>query len=290
MQFFRFLMMGLAIGIVDLIPGVSGGTLAFAFGIWERIIASIAATVSAIRSVFRLEISASWAILKSLEWSLLIPLGLGMLTAIVVGASVIGMFIENHPSYLRAFFLGILLGVISLPLGRIERWTPVLVFLFLSGAIISFYFAGLPQQSAHHPPLIIIFMIGAITICATILPGLSGSFLLMIFGVYEVFIDSVREREVAIWASFALGALTGTLLFSAFLKWILARYRDIVLASLLGLTIGAVRILWPWLGTERELLAPDDLFNTGCWLVAGVCIAFLMRKIISNSEPETQTQ
>ena len=284
MQFFRFLVIGLSIGIVDLIPGVSGGTLAFAFGIWERLIASIATVVVVIRSVLRFEISLSWSLLKSLDWSLLIPLGLGILTAIFVGASVIGIFIENHPSYLRAFFLGIFLGVISLPFGRIERWTPILTFLFLLGALISFYLAGLPPQGAYDPPLIIVFVIGAIAICATILPGLSGSFLLMVFGVYDVFINSVREREIAIWTSFGLGAFTGMLLFSALIKWMLTRFQDIVLACLLGLTIGAVRILWPWLGAERNLLAPDNFLNTAYWLVAGLGVAFIMRQIIRERE------
>ena len=108
--------------------------------------------------------------------------------------------------------------------------------------------------------------------------------MLMVFGVSDLFINSVREREIAIWTSFGLGALTGMLLFSTFIKWMLTRFQDIVLACLLGLTIGAVRILWPWLGAERNLLAPDNFLNTAYWLVAGLGVAFIMRQIIRERE------
>jgi putative membrane protein len=290
MRFFRFFLMGVSIGVADLIPGVSGGTLAFTFGVWERVITSIANVAKVIRLVFQLQFAASWSVLGEIDWRLLVPLGCGVLTAVVGGASLIGYFIENHPVYLRALFLGVLIGVISLPFQSIARWTPFLGVLFLVGAVISFYASGIPQQSVEQPPLLIIVLIGAITICATILPGLSGSFLLMIFGVYEIFINSVRDRDIAIWASFALGALLGTLLFSSLLKWVLSRYREIVMAILLGLTAGATRILWPWLGADRELLFPDDLFRTGCWLIAGIGIALSMRLFIGTYDPNLPDQ
>jgi len=284
MTFLRFLLIGLTVGIVDLIPGVSGGTLAFAFGIWERIITAITAALSISRLLITFQIRASWSAFRSLDWELLIPLGLGALFAIFVGASIIGSLLDTYPNYLRAFFLGLFLGVVSLPIKAVHRWTFRLVLLFFVGVGVSFFIAGIPQQTTQTPPLVVIFLIGAVTICATILPGLSGSFLLMIFGVYEVFIDSVRDRNFLVWGTFALGAITGTFLFSSLLRWMLFRYRDVVLATLLGLMIGGARILWPWLGNDRSLLPPDDVFRTFMWLLTGVVVAVVMRQIVIKAE------
>lgn len=286
MTFIRFFLIGLAVGVVDLIPGVSGGTLAFAFGIWERIIAAITAIVKIIRLLLGFQIKASWSTFKSLDWELLIPLGLGVLLAIFAGASIIGSLLDDYPSYLRSFFLGLFLGVVSLPIKALNRWTPGLLLLFMIGAVFSFFIAGIPQQNAQTPPMVIIFLIGAITICATILPGLSGSFLLMVFGVYEVFIDSIRERDFIVWGSFALGALAGTFLFSSLLEWMLSRHREVVLATLFGLMIGGARILWPWLGDDRQLQQPEDIFLTSCWLLGGILVALAMRIIVIKTELE----
>ena len=276
--------MGLAIGIVDLIPGVSGGTLAFAFGIWERIISAITATLNIIRLLITFQIRASWSAFRLLDWELLIPIGLGVLFAIFVGASLIGSLLDSHPSYLRAFFLGLFLGVVSLPIKAVHRWNFRLILLFLGGIVFSFFIAGIPHQIVQTPPLGVIFLIGTVTVCATILPGLSGSFLLMVFGVYEVFINSVRDRDFLVLGTFALGAFTGIFLFSSLLKWMLFRHRDIVLASLFGLMIGGARILWPWLGNDRELLSPDDVLATLMWLFGGVFVAFIMRQVIIKAE------
>jgi len=284
MIFIRFLLIGLVVGIVDLIPGVSGGTLAFAFGIWERIIAAITAMLNIIRLLLTFQIKASWSNFKSLDWELLIPLGLGVLLAIFMGASIIGSLLDTYPTYLRAFFLGLFLGIVSSPIKAIRQWNPPLVLLFLVGVIFSFFVAGIPQQTTQVPPLAVIFLIGAITICATILPGLSGSFLLMVFGVYEVFIDSVRDRNFLVWGMFALGAITGIFSFSSLLQWMLSRYREVVLATLLGLMIGGSRILWPWLGNDRRLLPPDNVFVTLLWLFGGVFVAMVMRQIVKKGE------
>ena len=284
MTFVRFLLIGLSVGIVDLIPGVSGGTLAFAFGIWERIITAITAVSNIIRLLISFQFRASWSAFKLLDWDLLIPLGLGVLLAIFVGGSIIGALLDDHPVYVRAFFLGLFLGVVSLPIRAVRRWNYSLVAIFSVGVIFSFFIAGIPQQASQTPPLAVIFLIGAVTICATILPGLSGSFLLMVFGVYEVFINSIRERDFFVWGSFALGAIVGTLLFSSLIRWILSRHREVVLAALLGLMIGGARVLWPWLGDNRELLPPEDIFITLCWLIGGIFLALLMRLIVIKSE------
>ena len=286
MTFIRFLLIGLVVGIVDLIPGVSGGTLAFAFGIWERIIAAITAMLNIFRLLLTFQIKASWRNFKSLDWELLIPLGLGVVLAIFMGAAIIGSLLDTYPTYLRAFFFGLFFGVVSSPIKAIRQWNFLLILLFLVGAPFSFFVAGMPQQTTQIPPLAVIFLIGAITICATILPGLSGSFLLMVFGVYEVFIDSVRDRNFLVWGMFALGAITGIFLFSSLLQWMLSRYREVVLATLLGLMIGGSRILWPWLGNDRRLLAPDDVFVTLLWLFGGVFVAMVMRQIVKKGELE----
>lgn len=284
MTFIRFLLIGLVVGVVDLIPGVSGGTLAFAFGIWERIIAAIMGLLSVIRLLIAFRIKDCWASCKSIDWELLVPLGLGILLAIFAGASIIGSLLDTHPTYLRAFFLGLFLGVLSLPIRAVRKWNISLILLFLAGAIFAFFVAGIPQQTAQAPPLLVIFLIGGITICATILPGLSGSFLLMTFGVYEVLIDSVRDRNFLVCGVFTLGAIAGIFSFSSFLKLLLFKYREVVLAILLGLMIGGARILWPWLGHDRRLLPPEDIFVTSVWLFGGMCVAIMMRQIVIRAE------
>lgn len=282
----RYLSMGLLVGITDLVPGVSGGTIAFVFGIWERLIASINLFSRIIRQLCRFKFSDCVTSVREVDWLLLVPFAFGLFVAIFGGAAVIGSALETNPELVRGLFLGILVGVIPLPVSEVEKWTPQLFLLITIGAVFSFALGGIPSQVTTEPPLTVIFLIAAVSICATILPGISGSFLLLIFGVYEVFIEAIRERNFSILLGFAAGSLTGLLIFSSAIRWLLARHHDRVLALLIGLMLGGLRVLWPWLTDKRGFNSwpnQDSLLGVTSVFVLGLLltVCFNQRLLIS---------
>ena len=283
----RFFLIGVSMGIVDLIPGVSGGTLAFGYGIWERLINSIVLIMSALRSLLVLNIRVSQRQVRAAEWRLLVPIGLGVLSAAILGASVIGSLLETHPQILRAVFCGVVIGALPVPFRLVNEWTILRCVMVTVAIIISFLVSGIPSREIDEPSFIIIFVAAAISICATILPGLSGSFLLLIFGLYEVLINAIRERDFVTWGIFAAGAWTGAFVFTSFIAWLLKKYHDSMIAILIGLMIGGLRVLWPWLGADRELLYPTALSSVGLivfWLFIGLSTSVILSKILTLDE------
>ncbi len=259
MNFLQKVIMGIAIGAADLVPGVSGGTLAFAFGIWEKILYTISEFARALLHLLRFNPRSTWQILRDTEWLLVIPVGLGIVTSLLIGASLVGHLYDNYPEYLRGCFLGIVLGTLPGAINHVSRWSRWHVLLVVFGASISFLLAGLPERAVQDPSLILIFLVAAFTICSTMLPGISGSFLLLIFGFYEIFIDAIRNRDIVIWAAFAGGSLVGMLTFASLIRQILRTHREVVLSVLLGLMLGGLRVLWPWLDDDRVLLKPTNM-------------------------------
>ena len=281
--------MGIAIGGADLVPGVSGGTLAFAFGIWENVLYTISEFARALLHLLRFRPRTAWQIFRDADWLLVLPVGLGILSSLLIGASLVGHLYDNHPEYLRGCFLGIVVGTLPGAISHVSNWSRRHFLLVVFGASISFLLAGLPERSVEDPSLILIFLVAAFTICSTMLPGISGSFLLLIFGFYEIFIDAIRNRDIVIWATFAGGSFVGMLTFAALIRRILRTHREVVLALLLGLMLGGLRVLWPWLDDERALLKPANmeslLLASGCVLLgisAGYLLVIITREEAAN--------
>jgi putative membrane protein len=247
---------GLLMGGSDVIPGVSGGTMALILGIYERLIRSIGEAFSLALSVLRFNRESIRSHSREIEWSLVIPLAFGIITAIVLAASVILGLIERFPHHTQALFFGLVAASIAVPWLRMSErgWKEAVVALVC--AIIAFILVGLPQAIASDPHLLRVFASASIAICAMILPGVSGAFLLKAMGIYETTLGALRELDVLYVATFIAGAAIGLGLFAKFLSWLLKTHHDLTMAALIGLMAGALRSLWPYLTEDGSMHLP----------------------------------
>ncbi len=263
-QFIRGFLMGSA----DIVPGVSGGTVALVVGIYERLIHSIRQGAAALGRLVRADGKGAIEKLKTVEWTFLIPLGVGILTAVVVLSSVVGDLLDERPVEMAGLFFGLIIGstVIAWHLLRSPQSYHALIAAGV--AVVAFLALGLrgggvdeeSVSQAANPELLAFFLAGAIAICAMILPGVSGSFLLVMLGMYEPVLDAVSDRDLGSVLVFGAGCIIGLALFSTLLDRLLASNHDEVLAALIGLMLGSLRVLWPWPGgiDTTELAGPTD--------------------------------
>ncbi len=258
--FFR----GCAMGAADLVPGVSGGTIAFISGIYERLISAIASLdIRAVRLVLKGDIKAAW---QHIDGAFLLALALGILSAIFTLAHLIESLVENQPVLIWSFFSGLILASILFLLRRVwPRSIGALIFVFI-GAVFAYGLGELHMASMPVTP-VFVFCGGFIAISAMLLPGVSGSFLLLILGLYQPTLEAVTNLDFAYLAVFALGAGAGFVVFSRAIRWLLSRYHDQTLLFLTGLLIGSLYSMWPWKGVDAEGLPinlwPGEIANMG---------------------------
>jgi putative membrane protein len=244
-------------GAADVVPGVSGGTMALIVGIYERLIESVREALSAPAYLVAGRVGDFKKGLAAVDWGLVIPLAVGVLTALVVASGVIPGLLETYPERSRALFFGLIVASIYIPWQALDRRSWREGVTALVAAVAAFVLVGLPALApATDPGWIRIFLSASVAICAMILPGVSGSFLLLALGMYEVTLEALHDRDLGYVAVFALGALVGLGLFSRLLTWLLAEKSDLTMAALVGLMAGSLRALWPWQTEARELLAP----------------------------------
>ena len=237
---------GFLMGMADVVPGVSGGTIAVLVGIYERLVHSISMASKALGNVLRLRFREAARRLGDIEWSLIIPLLIGIATAILLLAGVISHLLETYPEAMAGAFAGLVAASawVAARLIKAPDWTHVAIVLVVIAA--TFALLGLKGGEITDPSWPVIFGAGAIAICAMILPGISGSFLLLMLGMYEFVINAVNDRDIPIVLVFGLGCIVGLALFSQVLDWSLRNHHDIVIAAMVGLMIGSFRVLWPW--------------------------------------------
>jgi putative membrane protein len=257
---------GLLMGGADIIPGVSGGTMALIVGIYERLIDSLSSGFSMLVSLARLRVGEAWEHAREVDWGLVIPLLAGIVTAIGAASFFLPHLIETYPHEMRGLFLGLVAASIAVPWLRIGRFTPRLILLALAGAIAAFLVVGLPLLEVEpRPGFLRILASASIAICAMILPGVSGAFLLEVLGIYRPTVEALRAaigldlHAIGYVAVFVTGAVVGLGLFSKSLDWLLDHYHDATMAALVGLMAGSLRALWPWQpweSHERVLLWP----------------------------------
>jgi putative membrane protein len=247
---------GLLMGSADIVPGVSGGTVALIVGIYERLISSIRAGASAAVAVLRIDRQRVRERLAEIHWRLVLPLGAGIGTALVIGARFIPQLMETYPVQMRALFFGLIAGSLIIPWRRVDHHLPVHYAAVAIGALVAFLLVGFPPREVSDPSLIVVFVAASIAICAMILPGVSGSFLLLVMGMYEPTLRAVNARDLLYIAVFAAGAVIGLGVFSKLLEYLLEHYHDMTMAVLVGLMAGSLRALWPYLDGDRRLLAP----------------------------------
>jgi putative membrane protein len=243
---------GFAMGAADIVPGVSGGTVALVLGIYERLVDNIHRAASVLSSVVRGDLRQAAGRLREVEWVWVISLLAGIGVAVLALSSVIEHLLEEHAQSMAGLFCGLILGsvAISWRLAKAVTWANVVVML--AAAVVFFLFLGLKADTEATgaelvtKPLWAFFLAGAVAICAMILPGISGSFILVLLGMYTEVLGAVNERDVVVLAVFVLGCAIGLASFSTGLSWALDRHHDRVLALMIGLMLGSLRVLWPW--------------------------------------------
>lgn len=285
---------GFFMGSADIVPGVSGGTIALLVGIYERLVSSVRAGSSAIGALARGDRSGLLTWLRRVEWLFVIPLAAGILTAILLLAGILERLLEERPVEMAAAFSGLVLASIVVAWTMVRVWTPVRYGIAGVVTVATFVVMGLGVgDPVESPSLIVFFLSGALAACAMILPGISGSFVLVLIGIYGPVLSAVDDRELVVLGVVALGVLTGLALFSQVLDRALHRHHDSMVAALIGLMAGSFRILWPWPdGLEStELGAPDGAVGASIVLAAAafglvLAISILARRIDAR-QPST---
>ncbi|WP_165730585.1 DUF368 domain-containing protein [Polaribacter sp. 20A6] len=235
---------GMGMGAADVVPGVSGGTIAFISGIYEELLGSISnVNLDLFKTLKKDGLKAAWT---QLNGNFLASLFIGIFISIISLAKVIKYLLENEPILLWSFFFGLVLASIIYIAKQITKWNAISVIVLVLGAFLAYYITTLnPLVSENSSPLFI-FLAGAIAICAMILPGISGSFILVLLGAYKPVLDALNNRDFKTILVFMAGAIIGLLTFSRVLKWLFKHYKNITLAALTGFIIGSLNKIWPW--------------------------------------------
>ena len=247
-------------GAADIVPGVSGGTVALIVGIYERLVRSIRAGSSMIGRALRSDWPGSRRWFHEVEWGFLIPLVAGILLAILSLTRLLETLLRDYPEEMAGLFLGLIAGSVVIAWRLVGLWDTARLVTLASAALLVFWLLGLREGTSEEtvgqladPALWAFLAAGAVAVCALILPGVSGSFLLVVLGMYGPVLDAVNNREVLSLAVLLVGMVTGLALFAQLLNWSLQNHHDTVMAALVGLMVGSVRVLWPW---------PDGLDST----------------------------
>ncbi len=258
---------GFLMGTADVVPGFSGGTVALVVGIYERLIANIRQGARALSLLLRGRVPGALRALLVIEWPFIAILLTGILAAVFTLAAPLRLLIEEQPSLLKATFLGLVLGasVVAAKELRAPNVWHVLVGVVVAFGV--FFGLGLTGGVTLEASVVTFFLGGAIAVTAMILPGISGSFILLLLGLYPAVVGAAADRRLFLLLVFGLGCVAGLAAFSTLLNWLLSRFHDLVLAALIGLMVGSARVLWPYPPEpfeNVELALPDGTE----WLLA----------------------
>lgn len=235
---------GFAMGASDIVPGVSGGTIALLLGIYEELIHSIKAVGHREfrTALLKGKILDAW---NEVNGNFLVAVGLGVGLAVLSLSQLLSYLIEKHPVQLWSFFFGLVIASAWVVSKVISKWTIPLFFLCIASAVGAYHMVHMvPMQTPE--TWWFLMLAGSIVICAMILPGVSGSFLLVLLGKYKFILDAVNNRDIVSLAIFMVGAAVGIVLFAQLLSWLLKKFRPQTIAVLTGLMIGSLRKIWPW--------------------------------------------
>jgi len=237
---------GIAMGAADAVPGVSGGTIAFISGIYEELISTISnVNISLFKTLFSEGIKPFW---KQVNGNFILALLSGIIISYVSTMRLAKYLLEHHPILIWSFFFGLIVASIYFVGKQITKWNPSVIIALIIGAISAFYITSLPAL-ANNDGLLYLFIAGAIAICAMILPGISGSFILIILGAYKTLSTAFHDFDIKKILIFTSGAIVGLLSFSHLLKWLFKHYHNITLAILTGFIFGSLNKVWPWKNT-----------------------------------------
>jgi putative membrane protein len=258
---------GALIGMFQVIPGGSGGTIALIVGVYTTLIDQAAHLVRSALVLVRgggqgSRWAAAWAGFRSARWDILAPLGVGAVVAVLAGAALVEPLLADHPVPTRALFLGLALAGSAVPIAMVRDtppggWRGRDVAIAAVGLVAAFVLTGLPPAEVADPGPLLIIAAAALAVSALVVPGVSGSFLLLSMGLYTTTLQAVNERDLGYLGLFAVGAVIGLGTFVLLVQWLLGRHGRLTLVIITGVMLGALRALWPWQSPERDLLAPS---------------------------------
>jgi putative membrane protein len=238
-------------GAADVVPGVSGGTMAFILGIYEELLESIkSVNLLFLKKIFSGKMREAF---ETVSWRFLIALVIGIGTAVTSLARLLAWLLQNQPVMIWSFFFGLILASVFVILRKLKKWTWSVGFTFILGAILTYGLVGMVPLETPHAPWFL-FLCGAVAICAMILPGISGSLILVLMGKYEFVLQALNNRDMFTLILVILGAVAGLLSFVRLLSWFLRKYRELAIALLSGLMVGSLRKVWPWKTTLHGIM------------------------------------
>lgn len=271
---------GVAMGAADVVPGVSGGTIAFISGIYEELLASIKSfDLQAVKLLFSFKLKELW---KKINGNFLFFLLLGIGTSVLSLAKLITTLLQTHPIFIWAFFFGLVLASTYFVSKRIKKWDFIRYVSFAVGIAIAYYITiATPAQTSDS--LWFIFLCGMIAICAMILPGISGSFILLLLGKYEYVMNALITVNIPVIIVFAVGAVIGIVSFSHLLTYLLNRFHDTTIAVLAGFMLGSLNKVWPWkeivAETENNVLPHSYLWEGVGLMAVGFILVYVIEKL-----------
>lgn len=234
---------GIGMGAADVVPGVSGGTIAFITNIYEELIDSLKSVDAyALKLLKELEFKAFW---KHINGNFLLSVILGIIISIVSLARVLHYVLNEHPIQIWSFFFGLVLISAIWVLNRVKAWKVTSLIFTLIGVGLAYYITiATPATTPESLPYV--FLSGAIAICAMILPGISGSYILLVLGKYQFILGSLKEFDIGVILIFVLGCIVGLLSFVRVVSWFLRKYHDPTITFLAGFMLGSLNKIWPW--------------------------------------------
>ena len=242
-DYFILVFKGMAMGAADVVPGVSGGTIAFISGVYEELIATLnSINLNSLKTLKLQGVSATW---KKINGNFLLALFGGILLSILSLSKLVAWLLHEEPVLLWAFFFGLVLASIIFVLKKINQWNSAVFLGLMLGGVFAYQLTQL-NALGNSDSNWYLFLSGAIAICAMILPGISGAFILVILGSYANVLQALNDKDIAKITIFMTGALIGILSFSRLLKWLFKRFKNMTLAVLTGFMIGALSKIWPW--------------------------------------------
>ena len=256
-DYFVITLKGMAMGAADVVPGVSGGTIAFISGIYDELLDSINTIDLKLFKV--LKENGFKEVWNTINGNFLMSLFLGIFISILSLAKLLSLLLEQHPILVWSFFFGLVVASILYVGKQINRWNLGTLLSLVIGVLIAYFITQIQPAIGANPTAFYLILSGSLAICAMILPGISGSFILVILGMYQIVLTAVHERELEKIALIGIGAIFGLLTFSRLLKYILEHYRNSTLALLTGFIIGALNKIWPWKEVLETLQIDDKI-------------------------------
>jgi putative membrane protein len=256
-DYFVIALKGLAMGAADVVPGVSGGTIAFITGIYEELVTTISnVNLSLLQTLKKKGFKQMWT---QLNGNFLLALLSGIAISIFSLMKLMSFLLENHPVLVWSFFFGLVLASVFYIAKQIPKWKLVHYIIFAVAAVGAYLITTLTPVGGTQN-LAYLFLCGALAICAMILPGISGAFILVLLGAYKQILEAVSHFDLKVIAVVGAGAIVGILSFSRLLKWLFQKYEYFTLALLTGFVFGSLNKIWPWKNVlESEMIRDKEV-------------------------------